>query len=346
MRSTASTALLCFSLAASTQAVTLFEGLAAANASKFSNFIQSNPTLVAIFISPAIKTVFAPHDDVFDTLNHTDLRRSLHLFSRQDTDQGALQDCSETESKLSELPPNGGVVPSKLPTDGGAQSPIIAKPQPPPPPAQNSTTKRQVAKNKIYLFTGLGRNVTVIKADTPYDGGLIHTIDGFVFFLYPPSTSAIANSNIAYRSFTVPQSFSNTLGSKGLTGFTSALNSTNSTNITSTISAPVREGVTILVPSNEAFDAVSGNLSDVNLADHIIPNFLGVTPNLKDGLILTTQAGTQIKVTVKGGEIFFNRAKIIGNDVITSNGAVQVIDKVRGFFVFLSRFYQEGKLLT
>lgn len=82
------------------------------------------------------------------------------------------------------------------------------------------------------------------------------------------------------------------------------------------------------MPSDEAFAAAGGSAS-VNLAYHIVPNFLGVTPNLIDGLVLTTQAGTTLKVSVKGGEIYLGTAKILANDVITSNGAVQVIDQVR-----------------
>jgi uncharacterized surface protein with fasciclin (FAS1) repeats len=66
----------------------------------------------------------------------------------------------------------------------------------------------------------------------------------------------------------------------------------------------------MFVPSDAAFVA-AGGARNVNLTNHIIPNFLGVTPNLKDGLELTTQAGTTVKVSVKGGEIFLGSARIL-----------------------------------
>jgi len=95
----------------------------------------------------------------------------------------------------------------------------------------------------------------------------------------------------------------------------------------------------VFVPSDAAF-AAAGGAGNVNLANHIIPNFLGVTPNLKDGLELTTQAGTTVTVSVKGGEIFLGSARILANDVITSNGAIQVIDKVRmtSLYLLIYRF--------
>lgn len=91
----------------------------------------------------------------------------------------------------------------------------------------------------------------------------------------------------------------------------------------------------MFVPSDAAF-AAAGGAANVNLAYHIIPNFLGVTPNLKDGLVLTTQARTTLTVRVKGGEIFLGDAKIMANDVVTSNGAVQVIDRVRTTFLLFT----------
>lgn len=131
---------------------------------------------------------------------------------------------------------------------------------------------------------------------------------------------------LQYKSyFTVPLSITETLAAKSLTGFSSGLNSTN---LTSTLTSPLTEGVTVFVPSNEAIAAAGGSAS-FNLATHIIPNFLGLTPNLKNGLVLRTQAGTTLTVRVVKGEIFLGTARIQANDLVTSNGAVQVIDRVR-----------------
>ncbi|KAH8586233.1 FAS1 domain-containing protein [Bisporella sp. PMI_857] len=295
--------LLAVSFTASVQAVTLFEGLIAANASRFAEFIQTDLSLVAIFTSPDVKTVFAPTDDAVEGFNETDFRRSLHLFARQGTNRNGRQQCSdEVTDVAAQQAPGGTVVQSNLPADGGRGSPIVAKAIAAPPPG-NATTKRQVSGGQVRLFSGLGNNVTLVKGDTPYDSGLIQTVDGF---------------------FTAPLSLSATLAAKGLTAFASALNSTN---LTSTVAAPLQAGVTVFVPSDAAFAAAGGS-ANVNLASHIVPNFLGVTPNLKDGVVLTTQAGTKLTVRVRGEEIFLGEARIQANDLITSNGAIQVIDKV------------------
>ncbi|KAE8449595.1 hypothetical protein EG329_007925 [Mollisiaceae sp. DMI_Dod_QoI] len=295
---------------ASVQAVTLFEGLIAANATKFAQFIQCDPNLIAIFTSPDVKTVFAPNDDAMENFNETDFRRSLRLFARQATNKRAHQQCSDQEASVAQQQtPGGTVVPSTLPADGGGPSPIVAKGSAPPPSGNgtsgNGTTKRQVSGGPVHLFSGLGNNVTLVKGDTPYDNGLIQTLDGF---------------------FTVPLSFSDTLSTIGVTGFASAIQNSTS-NLTSVVAAPLPAGVTVFVPSDEAFAAAGGGLK-VNLAYHIVPNFLGLTPNLKDGVVLTTQAGTTLTVRVRGGDIFLGQAQILANDVVTSNGAIQIIDSV------------------
>jgi uncharacterized surface protein with fasciclin (FAS1) repeats len=295
---------LAVSLAASVHAVTLFEGLIAANASKFAQFIQSDPDLVAVFTDPSVKTVFAPSDDSVQSLNETDFRRSLRLFARQATNRAAHQQCSsEVSSASAEQVPGGAVIPTTANADGGGASPIVAKGVL-PPISGNGTTKRQVQGGPVHLFSGLGNNVTLVKADTPYDSGLIQTTDGF---------------------FTLPLSFSDTLAAKNITAFASATQ--NSINLTSVVTAPLLAGVTVFVPSDEAV-AAAGGASNINLAYHIVPNFLGLTPNLKDGVVLTTQAGTQLTVRVRGGVIYLGQAQILANDIVTSNGAIQIIDSV------------------
>lgn len=99
-------------------------------------------------------------------------------------------------------------------------------------------------------------------------------------------------------------------------------------NLTTTVAAPLREGVTVFAPSEAAF-AKAGGAANVNIANHIVTNFTGLTPRLKDGLVLTTQAGTKLTVHVRGGDIYIGNAKISANDVIVANGAIQVLDSVR-----------------
>lgn len=169
--------ILALSFTVSAQGVTLFEGLVNANASKFAQFIQSDPDLVAIFTSPDVKTVYAPFDDAVADFNSTNFRRALHLYTRQKTNKGAYEQTSAAVANISQQQaPGGAVVSSNNPTDGGGSSPIVAKST--PPVSGNGTTKRQLPGGPVYLFTGLGNNVTIVKGDTPFDGGLIHTTNG------------------------------------------------------------------------------------------------------------------------------------------------------------------------
>jgi hypothetical protein len=169
--------LLALSLTESAQGVTLFEGLVNANASKFAQLIQSDPNLVAIFTASDVKTVYAPSDDAVAGYNTTNFRRSLHLYTRQSSDkQGKEHTSAELTTLSQQQVPGGNVASSNLPTDGGGSSPLVS--QGTPPTSGNGTTKRQLPGGPVYLFTGLGDNVTIIKGDTPFDGGLIHTLNG------------------------------------------------------------------------------------------------------------------------------------------------------------------------
>lgn len=171
-------ALVTASFTASVQAVTLFEGLIAANASKFAQFIQSDPNLVAIFTDSAVKTVFAPTDSVVQDFNETNFRRSLHLFARDSSNRRAHQQCSDAEtSAAQQQTPGGIVVNTNAQGDAASPVPVVAKGSA-PPLSGNGTTKRQVPGGPVHLFSGLGNNVTLVKADTRYDGGLIQTVDG------------------------------------------------------------------------------------------------------------------------------------------------------------------------
>ena len=50
--------------------------------------------------------------------------------------------------------------------------------------------------------------------------------------------------------------------------------------------------------------------------------------DLKDGMMLKTVQGQELKVTIKNGSIFINNALVLTKDVISSNGVTFVIDSV------------------
>jgi len=158
----------------------------------------------------------------------------------------------------------------------------------------------------LKIFTGLGDYVNIIKADIPYDGGLIHIVDDY---------------------FTLPEPLSNTASANGHTSF---LNMAKSSNLTSTLDNT--PAVTVFIPSNGAFSkpnsTTSYSSSSSLLSGHVIPNFLGYLPALTNGATYTTQAGTNVTITIRGGDYYVNNAKIIASNQILENGVAHVVDSI------------------
>ena len=91
--------------------------------------------------------------------------------------------------------------------------------------------------------------------------------------------------------------------------------------------------MTVFSTTNEAFQAGTRNATSSNqlsglLSNHIIPNFQGYLPLLTNGLVLTTQAGTTVTVSIRNGNYYLNNARIVGSNLITSNGVSHVLDAV------------------
>jgi hypothetical protein len=171
-------------LCSSVCAVTVFEGLQNANASLFAQWIEEDPSLSALYNSSQVQTVFAPNDDAFSAYSQSgNLPQLRRLLLRQAaiTVAGSLQ-CASRRMDLNDLsPPSGAIVNTNSQSSANRQQVVVAQSQ------GNSTTssqkKRQssyLATNPVHLFSGLGNNVSIVQADTSYDGGVIQTLDGFV----------------------------------------------------------------------------------------------------------------------------------------------------------------------
>ncbi|KAH0558613.1 hypothetical protein GP486_004735 [Trichoglossum hirsutum] len=301
--------LLAFLLAvfsAATQAVSLFDGLRNANATKFAQWIESDAALVAIFTAPGIRTVFAPSDDVAEDFNKTG-HRLLRMRDTSMIERGASIQCSESSCNSSTLgTPPGSVLGTK---DGNDISSHASN-------EPNPLRSRHLSTHPIRIFSGLGNSVSVVKGDTPFDGGLIQTIDGF---------------------FTIPQSFSSTFRIKNLTNFNAGIQTAG---LSSTVDDPA--GLTVFATTNDVFQAGTGNSTSPTqlagvLSNHIVPGFRGYRPLLVDGATLTTKAGTNLTVHIRNGEYFINEARIIASDLITTNGVAHVLDKVCHISLLLSR---------
>lgn len=91
---------------------------------------------------------------------------------------------------------------------------------------------------------------------------------------------------------------------------------------------------TVFLPSNAAFAAASvgPSISPSTaslISNHVVGGFAGYLPVLKDGTALTTQNGETLVISIRNGIYYVNGAKIIQANIITENGVVHIIDKVR-----------------
>jgi uncharacterized surface protein with fasciclin (FAS1) repeats len=126
----------------------------------------------------------------------------------------------------------------------------------------------------------------------------------------------------------VPVSVSETLAALKLSGFANLLAQANLSASIDSLSS-----ITVFVPSNAAIAAAGiSSLTPseaINYANaHIIPNFVGYLPLLKDGATYPTLGGGVVTISVKNGAYFVNGAEIVVPDVIIDSGVMHVIDKV------------------
>ena len=105
-----------------------------------------------------------------------------------------------------------------------------------------------------------------------------------------------------------------------------------STNLISTIGSAA--DVTIFAPSNQAFVAAGSRLRDLNqlqllgvLEYHVINGSVLYSSSIVSGQIETLY-GSQLNVSVSGGAIFVNEARVINPDILIAGGVMHVIDSV------------------
>lgn len=288
------------------RAVTLFEGLRNANASKFAAWIESDPELIAIFTAPDVRTVYAPSDEAIPNFNMT---VPLRLRARQeDSSQIRIDAAKQSSDQASDesmlgTPPTGIVSQINIPGPRNGSNVITSHGS----GGNNYRRTRNVDERPIQLFSGLGENVTVLTTDVPYDGGLIHRVTDF---------------------FTTPQDFTATFTATNQTSFSAGLQSSG---LNSSLSHP--SGVTVFSTSNSAYTAGTSNTTSSAqisslLSNHVVPGFLGYLPELRDGQNLTTIGGTTLTVSIREGFYYINEARIVNADLITDNGVAHVLDKI------------------
>jgi uncharacterized surface protein with fasciclin (FAS1) repeats len=146
-----------------------------------------------------------------------------------------------------------------------------------------------------------------LSQNVKFTGGVIHIIDTVL---------------------TVPLSDSATAVAAGLTSLAGALTMAN---LVSTVDG--LKDVTIFAPSNAAFQAIGsavGSLTTDQLTSiltyHVVVGSVGYSSILTNTTLKTVNGGS-VTITVEGGSVFVNSAKVIIPDVLVANGVVHVIDK-------------------
>jgi hypothetical protein len=170
--------ILAFALyAASAQAdsVSLLEALRTrADATKFADFLEANPDILAVYSSSAVQTIFAPSDVFFTALIKRDSSAQQKLAYQYTNDVTNLQNLAPPAS-------SGAIVHTGLtaPKAGGTQATVSEKVE---KPANGTLRFRRdtgiVPSTGIRMLSGLGNSVNIIKGDISYSGGIIHSTDG------------------------------------------------------------------------------------------------------------------------------------------------------------------------
>lgn len=128
----------------------------------------------------------------------------------------------------------------------------------------------------------------------------------------------------------------------------------NSHNLTALVSSLARThlsdilnnfpNVTCLAPTNNAFSLAGSpdtSLSVPALADALKYHYIAgaqYSVGLQDGDVFTSVGGPQIRVRVNAnGTIWFNDAMVVQPNVITNNGVIHVLDRVRLFHFYVSQ---------
>lgn len=176
------------------QTASVLDALRNANASIFAQQIENDATLSALYLSGAVKTVFAPVDSVGSSKSVSSLSR-LRLRAPGDVTQGRYQAAKQISrlQDLNTLPPK--VVPTNLDSDKlfpDTTQNVVAHGAENDSSSSNTNTTKPVyrrqylstnntnatAVQRIKISSGLGNNVSIIQGDIPYDGGVIHLVDG------------------------------------------------------------------------------------------------------------------------------------------------------------------------
>merc|ERR1711884_350262 len=179
-----------------------------------------------------------------------------------------------------------------------------------------------VKTNKgVYVGPSVKELKTVVGADNLASNGVAHIIDGV---LLPPSSLGDSKPNIVELAQSVDDL--STLVAAVVAG-----------DLAETLSSP--GPFTVFAPTNEAFGALpEGTLEDLlkpenkdQLVDiltyHVLPAQV-LSTDLKPKQIVKTVEGKDLLVSIYEGDVYANKARVVGADSLASNGVAHIIDGV------------------
>ena len=165
----------------SAQGPGLLEALRNAGASQFAAAIESDPASSALYLSSQVQTVFAPADDTLADY----VKRQESPTQEQ---QMGIQ-ASGASNYLASINRRPGAPISTKDSSanlGGKSQNVVSD-------SRNTTSSNSARRglsllrrqssnatlpSLLSVFSGLGNNVSIIKADILYDGGVIQIVDG------------------------------------------------------------------------------------------------------------------------------------------------------------------------
>lgn len=144
--------------------------------------------------------------------------------------------------------------------------------------------------------------------DIPFSGGVIHVINSVL---------------------NIPLNLTTTASAANLTAAAGALTQADLGSALDNM-----ENITVFAPNNDAFAAIGSILGDISTEElgnilqyHVIDGTVGYSSSLMNGT-LTTANGEDVDVTVSGGDVFVDSARVVIPDVLLVNGVLHVIDRL------------------
>jgi len=176
-------------------------------------------------------------------------------------------------------------------------------------------------KNNVYVGPSVQELKQVVGADNLASNGVAHIIDGV---LLPPAGLKDSKPNIVELAQSVDDL--STLVAAVVAG-----------DLVETLSSP--GPFTVFAPTNEAFGALPEGTLDTllkpenkdQLVDiltyHVLPSQV-LSTDLKPKQVVKTVEGKDLLVSIYEGNVYANKAKVVGADNLASNGVAHIIDGV------------------